>query len=235
MAVQPDSFAKILRQIQTLREQLRNPNLPLVSGRPLMKQIGILGVAASQKAFRDQALGEIKWPPRYPSQGKPKFNVAGAIMDWKGGRTSPKPNRFQDRPANIDTMETMNRLSYSVSGNLDVTWGSNTPQAPKMQAGGVTVIRYDAATKARMANWLYVTPPQRGKAFGRKVRQNKVKTGLSGTKKRAEYERYIAPLIAKNRNEWKQTVIARPFVGVTDELENDIAATVKLYYEKAQR
>ena len=55
---------KILKQIQTLREQLQNPNKPLLSGKPLMKWIGILGVASSQKAFREQALGDIKWEPR---------------------------------------------------------------------------------------------------------------------------------------------------------------------------
>jgi phage gpG-like protein len=222
-------------KLQTLREQLNNPDLPLANGKPLMKQIGILGVAASQKAFRMQALGDIKWPARYPNQAAPKFNIAGALMDWKSGRPNPKNNRFQDRPALFDTGAMKDKLSYTVSGPLSVKWGSPQTYAALHQEGGEVTIPYDDATAKRISEWLYKKAPQKGKMFTGVLRTNKVKTGNVGwgMKTRAEYAKHVRPLI--NSRVWEQNIIARPFVGVTLELELDINRTIKAFFEKAQK
>lgn len=220
-------------KLHTLREQLNNPDLPLANGKPLMKQIGILGVAASQKAFRMQALGDIKWEPRYPKQAPPKFNIAGALMDWKSGRANPKPNRFQDRPALFDTGTMKDKLSYTVSGPLAVKWGSPQEYAALHQEGGEVTIPYDDATAKRISEWLYKKAPQKGKMFTGVLRTNRQPTGHSGTKKRNEYAKHVRPLI--NSRVWEQNIIARPFVGVTLELELDINRTIKAFFEKAQK
>lgn len=233
MEIKLDFIAKIKTQIQKLREQLKDPSAPLADGKPLMKQIGILGVAASQKAFRLQALGDIKWPPRYPNQAAPKFNIAGALMDWKGGRPNPKNNRFQDRPALIDTGAMKDKLSYTVSGSLAVKWGSPQSYAALHQEGGEVSIPYDDATAKRISEWLYKKPPQKGKMFTGVLRTNKVKTGSYGMKTRDQYAKHVRPLI--NSRVWEQNIIARPFVGVTLELELDINRTIKAFFEKAQR
>lgn len=234
MEIKLDFLATIREKIQQLREQLKNPDAPLANGKPLMKQIGILGVAVSQKAFRLQALGDIKWEPRYPNQRKPKFNIAGALMDWKSGRANPKPNRFQDRPALIDTGSMKNKLSYSVTGPLGVKWGSPQEYASLHQEGGEVEIPYDNATAKRISEWLYKTPPTKKGMFSqRHLRTNKVRTGLSGTTSRADYAKHVRPLI--RARVWEQNIIARPFVGVTLELELDINRTIKAFFEKAQK
>jgi phage gpG-like protein len=225
----------ILRDIQTLREQLKNPNKPLLSGKILMKWIGALGSASSQKAFREQALGDIKWEPRYPDQEPPKFNIAGALMDWKSGRKAPKPNRFQDRPALIDEGirgGMQGSLTFEVTGPLSVSWGSGKPYAEKHQNGGDTTIPYDDATKKRISEWIYKKPPQRRKVMKGILRTNQVKTGPGMSRSRSEYAKHITPLLASNT--WKQRIIARPFVGVTDELAGDIKSAILLYFKKVQ-
>ena len=220
-------FEDIRRQIEGLRQQLKDPNQPLIGGKPLMKWIGALGVAASQKAFLDQALGDIKWPARYPGQQDPKLNIAGFLMDFKSGRTAPKPNRFQDRPALIDEGQRggmWGSLTLEVMGPLTVAWGTNKPYAKKQQEGGVVMIRYDDATKQRIKKWLY--NPQ-GKKRTAKV------AGTVNT--RADYAKHVRKLLHSKRTIWSQTVIPRPFVGITDQLQADINAAIKLYYEKYQR
>ncbi len=233
MEIKLDFIARIKEQIEKLRGQLKDPSAPLANGKPLMKQIGILGVAASQKAFRLQALGDIKWEPRYPSQRRPKFNIAGALMDWKSGRANPKPNRFQDRPALFDTGSMKNKLTYMVSGALGVKWGTPQQYASLHQEGGEVSIGYDDATAKRISEWLYKKAPLKGKMFTGVLRTNKVKTGLSGTTSRNDYAKHVRPLI--KARVWEQNIIARPFVGVTLELELDINRTIKAFFEKAQK
>lgn len=234
----PD-FREILKQIQRLREQLKHPDKPLLSGKTLMKWIGALGVASSQKAFREQALGDIKWPPRYPAQKAPKFNIAGALMDWKAGRSNPKPNRFQDKPALIDEGMrggVQGSLTFQVTGPLQVAWGSGKTYAEKHQKGGITTIPYDDATRQRISEWLYKTPPTKagkGKVnMSGVLRTNKQKTGLDGDKRRNEYAPHVKPLL--HMKVWKQRIIARPFVGVTDQLAADIRSAILLYYKRVQ-
>lgn len=228
-------LSSVLKHIQKLREQLKDPNKPLLSGKTLMKWIGALGSASSQKAFREQALGNIKWDARYPTQKTPKFNIAGALMDWKSGRANPKPNRFQDRPALID--EGMRggiqgSLTFLVTGPLSVTWGSGKSYAEKHQNGGTTVISYDDATRQRISEWLYKKPPQKRKATKGQLKTNKVDAGFGKTYRRSDYAKHVAPLV--HSKSWSQRVIARPFVGITDELARDIHSAILLYFKKVQ-
>jgi len=225
----------IRRQIELLRSQLKDPNKPLLSGKTLMKWIGALGVASSQKAFREQGLGDIKWEPRYPDQEAPKFNIAGALMDWKAGRKSPKPNRFQDRPALIDEGirgGIQGSLTFNVSGPLSVSWGTAKPYAEKHQKGGTTTIVYDDATRQRISEWLYKKPPQKRKVTKGILRTNKVSTGLGRSQRRSDYEKHIAPLV--HSNQWTQRILARPFVGITDEMAKDCEEAIKIYFRKVQ-
>ena len=228
-------LSPVLKEIQKLREQLKDPNKPLLSGKTLMKWIGALGSASSQKAFREQALGDIKWEPRYPGQETPKFNIAGALMDWKSGRKNPKPNRFQDRPALIDEGirgGIQGSLTFNVTGPLSVMWGSGKSYAEKHQNGGKTVIPYDDATRQRISEWLYKKPPQKRKVTKGTLRTNKVNAGYGKNYRRSDYAKHIAPLV--HSASWKQMIIARPFVGITDELAKDINGAILLYFKKVQ-
>lgn len=221
----------VTRQIQYLKTQLLDPNLQIANGRSLMGLLGALGVGASQKAFREQALGKQRWPARYEGQESPKFNFAGALQDWKSGRTNPKPNRFQDRPALIDEGirgGLLGSLTSKVTGPLEVTWGSPKPYAELQNKGGYVSISYDAATRTRIVNWLLTNP-------GKGERAAKFRTAkVSGTKNsRIDYANHISTLLA--RNPWTQRVAPRPFLGVTAELGQDMIQAVKDYFVKVQR
>lgn len=239
MALPSEILASIRRQIENLRKNLKDPNSPVLNGKGLMKQIGALGVAASQKAFRDQALGGIKWDPRYPGQKEPKLNIAGALMDFKSGRKAPKPNRFQDRPALIDEGQRggmWGSLTLEVTGPLSVAWGTNKEYARVHQEGGHISIRYDDATRQRIKEWLYKPGhgPVRRKMEPRGVlRTNVVRPGLGGPRTRNEYAQHLRPLLVTSI--WSQRIIRRPFVGITDELQKDINAAITLYFQKIQR
>jgi len=187
----------------------------------LMKQLGAQVVSYSQKAFELQRLGDERWPARYPGQAPPKLNIAGALMDWKAGRAAPKPHRFQDRPANVDLGlrgGLWGSISARVTGPTSFEVGSTKPYAGLQQYGGQTSIRYGEDVKRRMREWLYD-----GKGKPRASRASaKVKTP------RSEYERKIRPLL--KRDVWEQSVIARPFIGMTRELEHDLQARTEEFF-----
>lgn len=235
MAAQFDFYADIKRQLERLKEQLIDPNKALLGGQKLMKWIGAQGVAVSQKAFLKQELGDIKWPARYPNQDEPKFNYAGALMDWKSGRASPKPNRFQDRPAVVD--EGMRggiqgSLTFRVTGPLAVRWGSGKDYARLQHDGGYTSIPFDKATLDRMLAWLYKAVPQKRKTVKPEYK-GKVTVGRKRVD-RGVYAKHVHKIV-NSFPQWDQTVIARPFVGITDTLEKDFKASIKMYFDKFQR
>lgn len=230
-----DFTEEIRKQLARLREGLKDPSRPVLDGKPLMKWIGLQGVAVSRRAFMEQRLGDIKWPARYEGQADPKFNYAGALMDWKSGRAAPKPNRFQDRPALIDRGERgglMGSITYRPAGPLSVAWGSNFPYAALHQLGGGTQISWDKATKERAMDWLYSNKPVKGKMVKTKFRGGRVKTGKNKTTPRSAFATHIHTLFSENP--WSQRVAARPFVGIPDQLGKDISASVKLYFKKLQ-
>jgi phage gpG-like protein len=245
MAAPYDFYDDIKRQLDKLKEQLIDPNKALLGGQKLMKWIGAQGIATSQRAFIDQKLGDINWPARYEGQKNPKFNYAGALMDWKTGRKAPKPNRFSDRPALID--EGMRggmqgSLTFNVTGPLSVKWGSGKDYAMLHQKGGFTSISWDQATKDRAYDWLYKTKPQKGKVSKPAYRKGSVKVSgarvgyITATHKvpRSAYAEHVHTIFSKG-SPWEQRVRPRPFVGIPDQLALDISASIKMYFEKAQK
>lgn len=114
-----------------LEAKLKNPT-------PLLKQVGSILVAASQRAFRDQKFGAIAWKPRYPRQSAPKLNLAGALQDLNKGMSAPKPGRFKDRPALKDTGNLRNSIVFRLEGKDAVVVGTSMEYAQVQHEGGVT-------------------------------------------------------------------------------------------------
>jgi hypothetical protein len=79
----------------------------------VLKQIGGILLAQAQLAFTEQRLGAVAWKRRYPSQKPPLLNIAGALEDFRGGRSeqprlrwglsSPMPgsSRQAESPASL--------------------------------------------------------------------------------------------------------------------------------------
>lgn len=114
-----DKGAKVKRW----ERNLENPKAAL-------KQIGVIMVAESQRAFKDQRFGREDWEERAVP------NVFGIISDFHLGRRQPPARRFESRPALRDTGRLASSISFALKGTEVVEVGSNLPYAGVLHRGG---------------------------------------------------------------------------------------------------
>ena len=150
-----------------------------------LEQIGILMVAESQRAFKDQQHGEAKWSERAP------VNVFGIIADFTEGKRAPPKRRFQSTPALRDTGRLAKSIAFAVKGKI-VEVGTNLDYAAVHQTGG-KVFSKTITGKVRQLLWRWLkkqdaaVKKQVGFVLNKKFKGKKIEA----------------------------TVPARPFVGVT--------------------
>lgn len=239
-------------------KQLRGLQRIIVSPRALLKQVGALVANDCRRSFVDQKLGDILWPPRYPGQRSPKLNIAGALQDFIDGRAAPKPNRFEDRPANVD--EGMRgglqaSITFNVVSETTVRIGTVKPYGALMQEGGTSTQVVLPNAQDRIRNWLYPTTAA-GKPQTKYVKTKKfpsvVMADIYGgpapmqNTKRSEYAIHLGHFLPEN---WSigdfvkshvgeivhtQKVLPRPFIGVTDKAQEEIDQLIKFHMNKAQ-
>jgi len=213
MAGYSDVQKRWLKVLEDLDRALDQPNAPRKNTEGLMTRWGAMMVEVSQRAFLDQRLGDVEWPPRYPGMEAPIINIAGALSDFNDGRSKPKPNRFQDRPAAVD--EGMRGgLWGSVSFRAEKTSteaGSNKPYAGRVQNGGRSTIRISEEGYRRGRDWLV-------------DKKGNFRSGREG------YFPKLWPALFRRFH--KQTVLPRPFVGITDELAKDMIRETSRYFER---
>lgn len=203
-SVTPAKFGVLVRLRKML---LENP-------RPLLKKIGLLLTASTEKAFLDQALGEHRWPARYPNQSGAKLNIAGAIMDLGSG-PSIKAHRFNDRPALSDTgnlrrsFASENAISYP--GKFTVQVGTVFPYASIHQTGGESTLSVSSTVRANLKEYL-----------GKKRKGKKQKAQKSIVQERMGF------LLNRTLGitEMSISVNRRPFLGVTPQVKDQILSTV---------
>lgn len=125
----------------------------IVDAHKLEKQIGAMIVSDAQNAFQLQRFGDFDWPEKYPGQSDPFISVAGAIQDFSEGRTKPRSETFERRPALHRTSELRNSIAMTpVGGGMQI--GSALPYATLHQQGGTSVQQIDQATRERILKWL---------------------------------------------------------------------------------
>lgn len=197
--------------ISEIERRLDNPQ-------EFLAGVGGLMVAESQAAFRRQQWGGIKWPERYENQSGAKLNIAGALSDAAAGMANPKANRFNDRPAGMDTGQLKNSLTFRVEGKDAVVVGSPLPYAQRVHAGGVSVIPITDGMRNVIAGWLRSArrASKRGGKASRKGISPKTKfDALERLRfvffKRKGASNFMVP-------EKKTTVQARPFAGLSDDM-----------------
>lgn len=137
------------KEIKKFQAVLKNPEA-------ILKQIGVVLLGEAQKAFREQALDDEKWPARYGGK-VPHVNVAGLISDFIAGRSNPPARRFQPRPAGIDTGMTLRSLTPSKAITTipyTVQVKSNTDGAAALQNGAITTQLLTKQVKKRLAEWM---------------------------------------------------------------------------------
>lgn len=149
-AFKVDVYEFFKDRLDRLREALRDPS-------DLTKQIGALGAGSAQRAFKDQALGDLKWPARYEGMSAPFINIAGALEDFNAGRKKPKPNRFVDRPALIDEGMAgglQGSLTFRSRSPFIAEWGSDKPYAIRHQLGLQSEVRVTEQGYRNGVAWL---------------------------------------------------------------------------------
>lgn len=162
----------------------------LANKRKLLKQIGAVMESVSQKAFLDQRLGSIAWEPRYPNQGDPFVNLAGALADFSSGRRMPKSRRFDRRPALFDTGALAGSIHSRIVGEDTVETGSTLDYASAHQFGEETQQEVSNEAKRLIRAWIR-TP--RGRPYADRFQL----------------------MTKENTRFWTTQLVARPFVGVT--------------------
>lgn len=163
----------------------------------VLDAVGLLLVSKAQQAFREEKFGGVAWPERRAP------NVFGIIADLSQGNTKTPPmRRFQTRPVLFDKGALLKSLSYRISGTDTVLAGSWLPYAGKHQYGGET-------------ESLPITEQV----------QEKLQKFIQ---KRPWFRAELGWLLNKKytNQTLKSKVPARPFVGMTKELQDEIVALV---------
>lgn len=121
-----------------------------------LKQVGVMMVAESQRAFREQKFDGKPWEPRGP------INILGLIQDFYDGRTPPS-RRFQSTPVLRDTGRLAASIAWKQVGNNVVEVGSSLPYAGVQHTGGEVESKPLTETvRDRIAAWFRT---KQGKPF----------------------------------------------------------------------
>ncbi len=178
----------------------------LKSLRTALTQVGVIMVAESQRAFRDQSFGGKKWPARAA------INVFGIIADFAAGKKKPPSRRFEKRPALMDTGALARSIAFRLSGTNAVIVGTQLKYAGAHQYGGkVESEKLTPAVRKALWSWLK-----------RQTRDLRQKLGWLLNKK------------FKGKS-LKGTVPARPFLGVTRETKRVVKKLVGVTIMEAKR
>ena len=185
-----------------------------------LKQVGTLLSSAAQKAFKDQKFGNAQWEPRYPNQSEPFVNIAGAIQDLSKG-PNIKPRRFERRPALRDTGNLVNSLdanrSVSIKGQHTVEVGTTVPYASAMMFGGET---QQTITDAMRTNFRKLQK-RAFRSLGKADTFEKIRSTAGKIGALEKLGRIL------ERDTLVTQVVARPFLGVTEDLSNKIARAIR--------
>lgn len=185
--------------------ELREFRSRLNEPRPLLATIGLQLKRTSDQAFDAQRLGEIPWAARYPSQSEPFVNFAAVLERANRGRP-PLSRDFERRPALRGTGD----LQKSVRSRWEVTSGggvvearSDLSYAALHQAGGQS--SFEVSATARDVLWTWAVENRKD------ARSKKI-------------------MLLSYLHRWRQDVIARPFIGITDETSDRITQITEFFF-----
>lgn len=192
-------------RVVTIRtpEELHAFRVRLTDTRAVRTMVGAFLVSESQKAFSEQKLGEFEWLPRYPSQADPFVNFA-AVLDRANEGIAPDANDFERRPALIGhSGDLSRRTAFTVSEPDTVTVGNNMEYASLHQFGGETSFPVNQVARDCLKHWCATT----------------------GRDHPAKHKVFLLSYL----HNWSQSVIQRPFIGVTPQGAADIRDIVESY------
>ena len=173
-----------------------------------MEAIGHILIAAAQKAFEDQKFGSFKWPPQYEGGTAPWIHIAGVASDLSKGE-SVKSTRFAPVDALKDSQDLWRSIDVRTVARGEVTVGSSVPYAKFHQWGKTAVQPVTGRMKEGLANAWRDADGDNKKALGKMwhwFRKDAITTRIR----------------------------QRPFLGITDEIEDDIRRTVEMFVDEGR-
>lgn len=142
MAIRATRYFDPGRKLSGMSRQLEKPT-------DALKQVGVIVTASSRQAFRDQSFDGQKWRDRAVP------NIFGALEDFDTGRASPKPRRFDARPALVDTGTLRRSIAHRIVDKRTVEIGTTLDYAQTHNAGeeseSVTITE---SIQKKLAKWL---------------------------------------------------------------------------------
>ena len=181
---------------------------------PVLTAIGTEMMVESRRAFIDQEFGSWTWPPRYGGIPFPaKINYAGALQDLTDG-PRVQDRRFNDRPAlRSDTSSLMKSINFQVMDKVSVRVGpTGTP-----------------ATYAAKHQWgLESTQDIPGDAIDKLDKQIDKETN----DERLDGLHALRARLARDGSVLTTKVQQRPFLGVTDEMQEKIPRILSDHFNR---
>ena len=165
--------------MDALGELLDNP-------RRLLNLIGLIGVAYAQQSFEEQKLSDKPWAPRMNP------NIPGIINDVNEGK-DPRPQRFTDRPALVDTGNLQASIAHEVISDEEVDVGSKLPYAEVHQLGGTSETPE-------------LTPEGKGKLWEWMKKQGMGKAGPARQRAAASKQKAAARFTKRHTNIWSRAL-----------------------------
>lgn len=211
----------------------------------ILKNIGTSLVSDIQSSFKGQSLGSITWEHRYPNQGEPFVNYAGALSDLSNS-SKVKERRFQRRPVLSDTGGLRNSITWNYGYGLlpTINVGSDLPYARINQEGLTseqpitpTVIsnlnRYLRRVRGdarRFKDRAVILSRQVSSPFGaavKKILTENAKVGGNPLSRKTAAEklnffRKLSVLTTRH--------VERPFIGITDEALDKIVRHISVAF-----
>lgn len=184
----------------------------------LLDKIGFIWKAYSQKAFDDQALGDYVWPRRYPNMtgNLPFINVAAALSDLNDGNFV-RPSRLDRRPAlRGENSLLMNSINWDVS--------------PQEDSVAVWVTGSIATEYAGYHQW--GSPPDSVQPV-----HSIAKTMLAAQMDAVGEDSTMGQALKRlgflhNIDELSTQVSHRPFLGITNEFEEELREVIESHLEE---
>lgn len=180
---------------------------------PVLKEIGTEMMVESRRAFIDQEFGTWIWPPRYGGIPSPsKINYAGALQDLTNG-PRVQDRRFNDRPAlRSDTSSLMKSINFQVMDKVSVRVGPTG----------------DPAKYAAKHQWgLKSTQDIPDSAIDKLDKQIDKETN----EERLDGLHALRARLVRDGSVLTTEVQKRPFLGVTDEMQEKIPGILSKYFD----
>ena len=188
--------------LNQIRDRLENPMAA-------MEAVGAVLIAAAQKAFEDQQFGSFKWPAQYESGKAPWIHIAGAADDLRTGERI-KGSRFGPVDPLKDSGDLWRSIDYKKVARDEVVVGTSVPYAQFHQWGskekGPSVQPVTSSMRRRLSREYADADDEKKKAIGKLwhwFRKDSIETHVR----------------------------QRPFLGITDEIEDQIRQTVEMFVE----